>query len=134
ERGRVGVDGGGLERQRVPLLPERAVGLAERLAHEEQGLAQPSPGRVLTEVAPQQGGQRVSRMRTTEGQGEIGEERLGFAGGQRDGRARVEPGPEAAEERETEPRHRRKAVSRRPRGRSRQTARWSWPPPRPRSS
>src|SRR5215468_8412041 len=105
EGGRVHVDGGWLQRQAVALLPECAVGIAQRLANEEQGLPEARPGRLLPAPAPEERGQRVARMRPAERQGEIGDEGLGLAGGQREGWARVETGLEAAEERETEPRH-----------------------------
>ena len=99
------VDGGRLERQRVALVSERAVGVAQGLSNGEEGLSQTGPGRLLSNAAPQKGGERVARVRATERQREIGEQRLGLAGGQREGRPLVEPGLEAPEERETEPCH-----------------------------
>ena len=90
--------------QRVAVLPHRRDG-ADRLADREQRLAQARARRLLADAAPEQARELVARVRPAERQREIGEQRLGLAGGQGDRRARVEPGLKAAEERETEPRH-----------------------------
>jgi hypothetical protein len=97
---------GGRQRQGVGLLSQDvALDVAERLANREQRLPQAGPGRVLTDAAPQQGGERVAGMCPPGRQRQIGQHRLRLAGGQGEGRTAFEPGLKSAEEREAELRH-----------------------------
>ena len=92
-----------VQRDRVALHAHPAGG--QRPPQREQRLAEAVPGLALRAVSPEQRRELVARMRPPGGQSQVGQQRLGLPRRQGEGRARAEPGLEAAQEGELEGRH-----------------------------
>ena len=93
------------QRDRIALREERARIGGERAAQAHHRLAQALPRLALPHVAPEERRERLARVRASRPHREVGEERLGLAGGQ-GARPVVRAEQEPAEELEGEPRHR----------------------------
>src|SRR5204862_6387702 len=102
----IDIDYGAVQGQRLTLEQERQrLRLAKCLADREECLTQACPGGLLPDPSPEQCCKLVAGVRLAHGDGQVGQQRLGFLRRQGERRARLEPGLEAAEEGETQTRH-----------------------------
>ena len=87
-------------------MPERGrLDAQQGLPQREHGLPEVGARLRLAEAAPPQRPQLVTGMTLAGRQGEVREQRLGLAARDRDRRPAVQPGLEATEEGQREPRH-----------------------------
>ena len=99
EGGRVDLDRGGIERERVARHPQAPrVGAGEGAPEGGQGVAQAVPRSIVALLAPQDGGERVAPVALARAQAQVGEEGLGLPPREPQGLIGREPGLETAEE------------------------------------
>ena len=95
----------GLERNRLPHQPQR-LGVSQDLPERVKGLAEAGPGLRLLHIPPEERGELVARVRFTEREGQVGQERLRLLDRDDERLARIEPGAKATEQGQAESCHR----------------------------
>ena len=96
----------GIQGQGLPFDPQRrGVGVGERPAQRDEGVAETTPRLLVALLAPQQGRELVAGVALAGSNAKVGQQGLGLLRRQAHGRARGKPGFEATEQRHSQAGH-----------------------------